>query len=98
MDEVYGMHRRTRDRTRIRAHDPMEIRYWATSLCCTQAELRRALDAVGSNADAVRQYLGGGPNCLAGLASNGTGHLAKVPCRLWTGEWRQCPVGNCIAV
>ena len=58
MNDVYGMHRRARDRTRIRAHEPLEVRYWATTLSCTQAELYTALDAVGTNTDRVRQYLG----------------------------------------
>jgi hypothetical protein len=57
MDEVYRMHRRARDRTRIRADDALELRYWATTLRCSVAELRGALGAVGRNADDVRKHL-----------------------------------------
>jgi hypothetical protein len=56
MNDVYGMHRRARDRTRIRAHEPLEVRYWATTLGCTQAELYTAMNAVGTNANDVRRY------------------------------------------
>ena len=57
MDEVYRMHRRVRDRTRIRAHDYLEIRHWATTLRCTESALRAAIAAVGPGADGVRAYL-----------------------------------------
>ena len=57
MNDVYGMHRRARDRTRIRAGDPLEVRYWSTSLCCTEAELCAAMNEVGTNTESVRQYL-----------------------------------------
>ncbi len=57
MDDVYGKHRSARDRTQIAARDSLEIRYWATMLRCTEAELRAALDAVGPNTDDVRKHL-----------------------------------------
>lgn len=49
----------TRD-PRIREHEPLEVTYWAAILACTEAELREAIDAVGTDADAVRQYLSEG--------------------------------------
>jgi Protein of unknown function (DUF3606) len=58
MNDVYRMHRRARDRTRIRAQVPLEIRYWAATLRCTQADLCTAMNAVGTKADDVRRYLG----------------------------------------
>ena len=57
MDQVYTMHRRARDRTRIMEDQPLELRYWATTLGCTQPELLTAISAVGSGSDRVRQYL-----------------------------------------
>ncbi|MEI9948666.1 MAG: DUF3606 domain-containing protein [Pseudomonadota bacterium] len=51
------MHRRARDRTRIKAYEPLEVRYWATTLRCTQDELRAAITIVGSGAEVVRKYL-----------------------------------------
>jgi hypothetical protein len=57
MNDVYAMHRRARDRTRIRAQDPLEIRYWAATLHCTQAELYAAVNAVGTNTDDVQKHL-----------------------------------------
>ncbi len=57
MDQVYRMHRRARDRTRIKALEPLEIRYWATTLLCTERELRAAIAAVGTDADLVRRHL-----------------------------------------
>ena len=57
MDEVYRMHRRVRDRTRIRADDYLEMRYWATTLRCTESALRAAIAVVGTGSDGVRGYL-----------------------------------------
>ncbi len=57
MDEIYRTHRRLRDRTRIQASAPFEVRYWATNLRCTESELRAAIAAVGPGADVVRAYL-----------------------------------------
>jgi len=57
MDQVDRMHRRARDRTRIRAHEYLEIRYWATTLRCTESALRSAIAVVGTGADGVRSYL-----------------------------------------
>ncbi len=59
MDHVYRMHRRDRDRTRIKASERLEVRYWATTLRCTEGELRAAIAAVGTGADIVRKYLAG---------------------------------------
>jgi len=57
MAQVYRMHRRARDRTRIMTYEPLEMRYWASTLHCTQPELRVAISAVGSGVDRVREYL-----------------------------------------
>jgi hypothetical protein len=57
MNGVYRMHRRARDRTRIRAQVPLEIRYWATTLRCTRAELYAAVNAVGTNTQDVEKHL-----------------------------------------
>lgn len=57
MGKGYKMYCTARDRTRIVAHDPLEVRFWATALRCTQPELRAAISAVGTGADCVRQYL-----------------------------------------
>lgn len=57
MDEVYRMHRRARDRTRIKAHEPLEVRYWATTFRCSEVELRAAITVVGQGAEVVRTYL-----------------------------------------
>ena len=43
MNDAYGMNRRARDRTRIKADDPPEVRYWATILCCTEVDLCTAM-------------------------------------------------------
>jgi hypothetical protein len=58
MGNVYRMHRRARDRTRIKANDRLEIRYWATTLRCTESALRAAIAMVGTGAEVVRSYLG----------------------------------------
>ncbi|MDR6539783.1 DUF3606 domain-containing protein [Variovorax soli] len=45
-----------RDRKFISLEQDYEIRDWATSLGCTEDELRAAVKAVGNSADAVRKY------------------------------------------
>ena len=57
MNDVHGMHRMARDRTRITAADPLEIRYWATTLRCRQVECCAAVNAVGTNSDEVSKHL-----------------------------------------
>jgi CheY-like chemotaxis protein len=47
-----------RERSRIDLHGTPEIiRYWTTDLCCTEAQLRAAVDAVGVDSEEVRRYL-----------------------------------------
>ena len=57
MDEVYRMHRRARDRTQIKAHDHLEVRYWATTLRCSEFQLRAAIRVVGQGTEVVHTYL-----------------------------------------
>jgi hypothetical protein len=45
------------DRARINLGEDYEIRDWTTSLGVDEATLRRAVQAVGDRADAVREYL-----------------------------------------
>lgn len=47
----------TPDSTRIDIHDPNEVRNWSKSLDCTKPELERAVQEVGTSADAVRRHL-----------------------------------------
>jgi hypothetical protein len=56
--DVYRMHRRARDRTRIKVREPLEVRNWATTLGCTEGELRDAVEKVGVGTDDVRKHLG----------------------------------------
>ena len=52
------MIRRQRERARIDLEESLEVvRYWTTTLACTEAELRAAVKAVGVNADTVRRLL-----------------------------------------
>jgi hypothetical protein len=55
--DVYRMHRRARDRTRIRVREPLEVRNWSTTLGCSEAQLRDAVETVGVLTDDVRRYL-----------------------------------------
>jgi hypothetical protein len=45
------------DNKRIDINDPQEVRNWCKSLGCTEAELKRAVNAVGTSAKKVREYL-----------------------------------------
>ncbi len=47
------------DRDRIGLSEDYEIRDWTASLGVSEQELREAIDAVGNNADAVRDFLKG---------------------------------------
>lgn len=47
------------DRKLIALDEPHEVRSWTESLGCSEAELRRAVAAVGHSAEAVRAYLRG---------------------------------------
>lgn len=45
------------DRKLINLSEDYEVRDWCKSLGCTEEELRAAVKAVGSSAEAVRQHL-----------------------------------------
>lgn len=45
------------DRKLIALNEPHEVLSWTKSLGCTEAQLREAVKAVGSSAEAVRVYL-----------------------------------------
>jgi hypothetical protein len=50
--------RRHRERARIDLHESREVaRYWTTELCCTEAELRAAVEEVGVSSEQVRRRL-----------------------------------------
>jgi hypothetical protein len=46
------------DRDRIDLNDPDEVRNWTKSLGVTKEELQRAVEAVGTTAGKVYDYLG----------------------------------------
>jgi len=45
------------DRKLIALTEDYEVRDWCKSLGCTEAQLRKAVAAVGHSADKVREYL-----------------------------------------
>jgi hypothetical protein len=45
------------DRSRINLTQEHEVRYWTQALGVSEAELSRAVGAVGSSADKVREFL-----------------------------------------
>ncbi|SFE10634.1 DUF3606 domain-containing protein [Paracidovorax konjaci] len=45
------------DRRLINLSEDYEVRDWASVLNCDEFELRRAVEAVGNSAEAVRNYL-----------------------------------------
>ena len=47
------------DRDRIDMNDPDEVRNWTQSLGVSKEELQRAVQAAGTEADKVREYLRG---------------------------------------
>ena len=49
--------RRPLDATRVNIHEAWEIQYWCGKLRCTEAELKRAVAAVGTSATLVERYL-----------------------------------------
>ena len=51
-------HRGPQDRSRINMSQAHEVRYWTQALGVSEAELSRAVGAVGSSADKVREFLG----------------------------------------
>jgi hypothetical protein len=46
--------------SRIDVNDIQNLRYWSDELKASEEELRRAVDQVGPEAEAVRQHLFGG--------------------------------------
>ncbi len=46
------------DRDRINLQEDYEVEYWTKTLGVSAEELRKAVEAVGSTADAVRRHLG----------------------------------------
>jgi hypothetical protein len=46
------------DRSRINISEDWELRWWAKSLGVSESDLRKAVLAVGSSAEKVRQHLG----------------------------------------
>jgi Protein of unknown function (DUF3606) len=50
--------RGTQDRTRINVHEDYELRDWSKRLGVTPDELKKAVQQVGTSADAVRKQLG----------------------------------------
>ncbi len=46
------------DRDRINLSEDYEVRYWTGALGVTEQQLREAVQAVGSTAEAVRRHLG----------------------------------------
>ena len=52
--------RGTPDRDRIDMNDPDEVRNWTKSLGVSKEELQKAVQAAGTQADKVREYLRGG--------------------------------------
>lgn len=47
----------SQDRKLIALTEDYEVRDWCKSLGCTEAQLRKAVAAVGHSADKVREYL-----------------------------------------
>jgi len=48
----------SQDRTRIAMGEDYEVRYWTEKFGISREELAKAVDEVGSSADAVAVYLG----------------------------------------
>ncbi|CAM3780102.1 DUF3606 domain-containing protein [Mucilaginibacter galii] len=45
------------DRDRINVHEEYELQDWATSLGVTKEQIKEAVEAVGTSAQKVREYL-----------------------------------------
>jgi len=45
------------DRSRINVHEEWEVRHWTEALGVSREELERAVQQVGTSAEAVRQHL-----------------------------------------
>ena len=42
---------------RVNPHEPNEIRYWSQKFDCTEMQLKHAVRAVGTSAEAVLKFL-----------------------------------------
>jgi hypothetical protein len=42
---------------RVNPHEPNEVKYWSQKFNCTEMQLKHAVRAVGTSADAVRCFL-----------------------------------------
>ncbi len=47
------------DRKRINIHEPYEVQYWTRVLGISRDQLRTAVEAVGTSAEKVKEYLQG---------------------------------------
>ncbi len=47
------------DASKINLHEAWEVQYWTKKFGCTEAQLRAAVQAVGSGAHAVEKHLRG---------------------------------------
>ena len=45
------------DTTIVEVAEGNQVRYWCDSLGCTEAQLRKAVQAVGTSPDSVRDFL-----------------------------------------
>jgi len=45
------------DRDRINIHENYEVEYWTKTLGISAEELRKAVEAAGTSADAVRKHI-----------------------------------------
>ena len=57
LDAPGGEAPHAQDHWRINLGEPWEIAFWSREFGCDPHELRKAVDAVGTNAGAVRGYL-----------------------------------------
>jgi hypothetical protein len=44
---------------RVNPHEPNEVKYWCNKFTCSDIQLKHAVRAVGTSADAVRVFLKG---------------------------------------
>lgn len=51
---------RPQDASKVNVNQAYEINWWCAEFGCTPAQLRAAVQAVGTGADAVRRHLRGG--------------------------------------
>lgn len=45
------------DPTQINIHQVWEVKYWCQELCCTEHDLKEAVNAVGTSVERVKRYL-----------------------------------------